>query len=158
MQDQETTNHQGSLQNAVLDMFNWEKHWISIDGEHFTDDIIMMAHTPQELEKMLNVIHTPSEQVRLNLRLEKTKVMFNKHATRANTVVDVTTIDQVDSCIYLGRTITHDGNLLLEVRSRIRFGCATIGKGDIIMRSRNTSVKVKKETFQGIRPTCDDLR
>ena len=30
----------------------------------FADDIIMMAHTPQELEKMLNDIHTTSKPVR----------------------------------------------------------------------------------------------
>ena len=32
--------------------------------------------------------------------------MFNKHTTPTNIVVDGTTIEQVESYIYLGRTIT----------------------------------------------------
>ena len=43
-----------------------------MDGEHldhldFTDDVIIMAHTSQELEKILNDIHTTSKPVGLNL-------------------------------------------------------------------------------------------
>ena len=56
------------LQNTVLNKINWENCGINIDGEHlahldFTDDIIMMDHTPQELEKMLNDLHTTSKPV-----------------------------------------------------------------------------------------------
>ena len=56
------------LQNAVLNKIKWENHGINIDREHlahlaFADDIIMMAHTSQELEKMLNDIHTTSQPV-----------------------------------------------------------------------------------------------
>ena len=95
------------LQNAVLDKSNWENHMINIDGKHlphldFAGDIIMMAHSPQELEKMLNSIHTTSKPVGLNLHLEKTKITLNK---RTNTIVDGTTIEQVESYIYLGRII-----------------------------------------------------
>ena len=46
--------------------------------------------------------------------------MFNKHTTPANIVVDGTTIDQVESYIYLGRIITQDCSLLLEIKRRIR--------------------------------------
>ena len=81
-----------------------------------------MTHTPQELEKILNVIHTTSKPVGLNLHLGKTKVMLNKHAAPANVVIDGTIIEQVESYIYLGTTITQDGNLLPEVKRRIKLG------------------------------------
>ena len=55
--------------------------------------IIMVAHTPQQFEQMLSDIHTSSKPVGLNMDLEKTKVMFNNHATPADIVVDGTTIE-----------------------------------------------------------------
>ena len=52
-------------QNTVLDDINWGDIGTDIDEEHlahldFADDVIMMAHAPQELDKMLNDIHTTS--------------------------------------------------------------------------------------------------
>ena len=132
----------GCLQNAILDKINWEERGIIIDGERlahleFADDIIMVAHTRQELEQMLNDIHTSSKPVGLNMHLGKAKVMFNNHASPADIVVDGTTIEQVQSYVYLGRTITQDSDLLPEVKRRIALGWAAFGKVNNITRTRN---------------------
>ena len=79
-----------------------------------------MVHAPQELEKMLNDIHTTCKPVGLNLHLGKTNVMFNKHTTPANIIVDDTTIELVESYIYVDRTNIQDSNLLPEVKRRIK--------------------------------------
>jgi len=96
---------------------------------------------------MLTDIHTNSKNVGLNMHLGKTKVMFNNHATPADIVVDGTTIERVKSYVYLGRTITQDGDLLPEVKRRIALGWAAFGKVDNIMRSRNANMKVKRKVF-----------
>ena len=62
--------------------------------------------------------------------------MLNKHGTPANILVDCTTIEQVESYIYLGRTIKQDGNLLPEVKRRIKLGWAAFGKVDNMSSQR----------------------
>ena len=96
---------------------------------------------------MLNDIHSISKPFGLNLHLGKTKAMFNKHAAPANVVVNAMNIEQVESYIYLGRTILQDGNLLQEVKKRMKLGWAAFGEVDDIMRSKNASMKVKRNIF-----------
>ena len=154
-QDKETSYRQGCSQrvsrNIILEKINWENHGIHIDGEHlahldFADDVIMMAHTPQELEKILNDFYTTSKPFGLNMHLGKTKVMFNKHDTPANIFVDGTILEQVESYIYLARTIMQDGSLLPEVKKRIKLERAATGKVNNMIRSRNASRKVKRKS------------
>ena len=64
------------LQDAIINKIDWEEKGINIDGEHlshliFADDIILIAHTPQELQEMLVDINNYSKPVGLNMHLEK---------------------------------------------------------------------------------------
>ncbi|KAI8494200.1 hypothetical protein Bbelb_279600 [Branchiostoma belcheri] len=115
------------LQDAVVNKINWDKRGINIDGEYlshllFADDIILVATSPQELEEMLQDIHNASKPVGLNMHLGKTKLMFNKHADKAPVLVNGVEIEVVDSYIYLGKKITHDGSILPEIKRRITLG------------------------------------
>jgi len=136
------------LQDTILNQINWENRGINIDGEYlahleFADDILLIAHSPQELEQMLIDIHNASKPVGLNMHLGKTKVMFNKHVTPAVVTVNGTIVEQVDSYVYLGRTISHDGSLLPEIKRRITLGWAALRKFDNIIKSKKTSKRIK---------------
>lgn len=48
---------------------------------NFAEDIILMVYNPQELEEMLNAIHTMSQP------LGKNKVMFNRHVKPSPVIV-----------------------------------------------------------------------
>jgi exonuclease III len=142
----------GCLQDAVISKINWEEKGIKIDGEHlshllFADDIVIIAQSPEELEGILNDIHTTSQPVGLNMHLGKTKVMFNEFATKSPITVDGNVIEEVDSYVYLGKTVTQDGDLLPEVKRRIALGWAAFGRVDNIMKSRTTSMKIKQKVF-----------
>ena len=89
----------------------------------------------------------PSKPVGLNLHLGKTKVMFNKHVTLPNIILDGTTIEQVECYIYLGRIIMWDGNLLLEVKRRKKLRWAALGKVDNIMRSRSNRISSTNTSY-----------
>lgn len=65
----------------------------------FADNITLIDHTLQELEEMLNTIHTVSQPVGLNMHLEKTKVMFNSHVKHDFVIVNGKIIEEVDSCV-----------------------------------------------------------
>ena len=96
---------------------------------------------------MLTDIHTTSNPVGLKMHLGKTKVMFNDHVTPTNITVAGTTIDQVDSYIYLGRKLTQNGDLLPEIKRRIALGWSAFGQVDNIMRSKKATMKIKRKVF-----------
>ena len=52
---------------------------------------------------------------------------------------------EADSYVYLGKTLTQDGDLLPEIRRRIALGWAAFGKVHNIMRSRKASMKIKRK-------------
>ena len=61
--------------------------------------------------------------------------------------MDGTTIERVKSYVYLGRTITQDGDLLPEVKRRIALKWAAFSKVNNIMKSRNADMKIKWKVF-----------
>ena len=53
-----------------------------MDGEHlthlrFADDILLLSHTPQELEKMVRELSEESRKAGLKMNITKTKVMMS---------------------------------------------------------------------------------
>ena len=121
-------------------------------GEHlshliFADDIILIAHTPQELQEMLVDINNYSKPVGLNMHLGKTKIMLNNHTEKATVEVDGKAIEEVEKYVYLGKTVSRDGDLMPEIRRRITLGWAAFNKVDNIMRSRKASMQIKKKVF-----------
>ena len=112
------------LQDAIIKRIDWEA------GTHliFTDDIILFAKSPEELTCMLTDIHNTSKPAGLDIHLGKTKVMFNEHAKKCTLTVNGENIKEVDSFVYLGKTVTKDGDLLPEIGKRIALGWAALVK------------------------------
>ena len=71
---------------------------------------------------MLIDIHKTSKPVGLNMHLGKTKVMFNDHVNKSTKTVDDKIIEEADSCVCLGKTLTRDVGLRPEIRRRIALG------------------------------------
>ena len=94
---------------------------------------------------MLTDIHNTSKPAGLNMHPGKTQVMFSEHAKKCTTTVNGETIKEFDSYVYLGKTVTKDGDLLPEIRKRIALGWAAFGKVDNIKRNRKASRKIKRK-------------
>ena len=115
------------LQDAIINKIDWEEKGINIDGEHlshliFADDIILIAHTPQELQEMLVDINNYSKPVGLNMNLGKSKIMLNNHTENSTVEVDGKAIEEVEKYVYLGTTVSRDGDLMPEIKKRITLG------------------------------------
>ena len=87
------------LQDAVIKRIDWKSRGLNIDAEYlsrliFGDDIILFAKSPEELTSMLNDIHNTSKPAGLDMRLGKTKVMFNEHAKKCTITVNGETIKE----------------------------------------------------------------
>ena len=66
---------------------------------------------------MLTDIHLASKPVGLSINLSKTKIMLNENAITV--AVDGNIIEKVDRYVYLGKTVTRVGDVLLEIKRRI---------------------------------------
>ena len=135
------------LQDAIIKMIDWEGRGLNIDGAYlshviFAGDIILFAKSPEELTSMLIDIHSTSKPAGPNMHLGKTKVIFNDHVNKSTITVDGKIIGEVDTYVYLRKTVTEDGDLLPEIRKRIALGWATFGKVDNIRRGRKASMKI----------------
>ena len=62
-------------------------------------------------------------------------VMLNNYSKKATVTTDRKIVEEVKICIYLGSTVTRDGDLTPEIKRYIALGWATFGKVDNIMRS-----------------------
>lgn len=113
------------------------------------------------MNSMRTDIHNTSKPGGLNMHLGKTKVMLNDHVNKSTITVDDMIIEEVDSYVYLGNTLTRDGDLLPEIRRRIALGWAAFGKVDNIMRSQKASMKIKRKIDEFILPVttygCETL-
>ena len=48
----------------------------------FDDDIVIIAQSLQDLQKMLSILNASSRRVELGMIVDKTKVMFNGYVPR----------------------------------------------------------------------------
>ena len=93
----------------------------------------------------LDIGHEKTKQMRSDLG--KTKVMFNDHVIKSTITVNNKIIEEVDRYVYLGKTVKQDGELLPEINKRIALGWAAFGKVENIMKSRKSSMKIKRRLF-----------
>ena len=53
------------------------------------------------------------------MHLGKTKIMLNNHAEKATVEVNGKAIEEVEKHVYLGKTVSRDGDLMPEIKRRI---------------------------------------
>ena len=98
------------MQNARLD----EAHagnkiaGRNINNLRYTDDTTLMAQSEEELKSLLMKVKEESEKVGLKLNIQKTKIMASGPITSWQ--IDGQKMKTVTDLIFLGSTITADGN------------------------------------------------
>ena len=81
------------------------------------------------------------------MHLGKTKVMFNKNTTKDQIKVSGKEIEEVENYIYLGKMVTSNGDIMPEIKRRITLGWAAFSKVYDLMRSKKTSIEIKRRIF-----------
>ena len=100
---------------------------IKIDGEYlshliFADDIVLIAKSTSELQKMVQDIHETSKPVGLHMHLGKTKVMCNPAVNKRDININGRKIKEVDNYTYLSQMVTTDHHQEQELRCRMGLG------------------------------------
>ena len=99
----------------------------------FADDTALVAHSEQDMQKLVDTFSAASERMGLGINTSKTEVLYqpspeNTSPQEPSIQVSGETLKVVSSFKYLGSTITSDNRVDKEVSCRIRNACASYGK------------------------------
>ena len=107
----------------------------NINNLRYADDASLMAESEEEIKSLLIKVKEESEKVGLNLNIQKTKIMASSPITLWQ--IDGERVETVTDFIFLGFTITADGDCSQEIKRRLLLGRKTITNLDIVLKSRD---------------------
>ena len=143
------------LFNAVLEEIFREidlsSSGINVNGKwlshlRFADDIVLVGDSCEGLEEVVSRLRVASGKVGLKINLLKTKVMTNKFSAPGKVVVGNVELDNVDSFIYLGQSISMNGDRDAEIKRRIKLAWSAFGRLHTVMKS-SLPICLKSKTF-----------
>ena len=110
-------------------MPGWMKHKVEsrLPGEissennlRYADNTTLMAESEEELKSLLMKLKEQSEKAGLKLNIQKTKIMASSPITSWE--IDGETVETVTDFVFLGSTITADGDCSHEIKRRLLLG------------------------------------
>ena len=110
-------------------------------SEFAYDDTTLMAESEEELKSLLMKVKEESGKVGLKLNVQKTKIMAAGPITSWE--IDGETVEIVSDFIFLGSTITADGDCSHEIKRRLLLGRKVMTNLDSILRKRDITLPTK---------------
>ena len=123
------------MQNAGLDeaQARIEIARKNINNLRYADDTTLMAESKEEMKSLLMKVKEESEKAGLKL-IQKMKIMASCPITSWQ--IDRETMETVTDFIYLGSTITADGDCSHEIKRHLLLGRKAMTNLDSILKSR----------------------
>ena len=84
----------------------------------FADDSAVIAHSAEEIQRIVDAFANASSKFGLKINIKKTEVMFQPNSTMTmeeDIHVDETTLNHVKELTYLGSIIANDGHIEAEL-------------------------------------------
>ena len=106
----------------------------------YADDTTLMAES-EELKSFLMKVKEESENLGLKLNIQKTKIMASGPITSWQ--IDGETMETVTDFIFLGFTITADGDCSHEIKRCLLLGRKAMTNLDSILKSRDITLPAK---------------
>ena len=113
----------------------------NINDLRYADDTTLMAASEEELKSLLMKVKEESEEVGLNLNIQKTKILASGPITLWQ--IDGETMETVADFIFLGSKITADGDCSHEIERRLLLGRKVMTNLDSILESRDITLSTK---------------
>ena len=107
----------------------------------YADDTTLMAETEEELKRLLKKVKKESEKVGLKLNIQKTKIMASGSITSWK--IDGETVETVSDFMFLGSSITADGDCSHEIKRLLLLGKKVMTNLDSILKSRDITLPTK---------------
>ena len=113
----------------------------NVNNLTYADDTTLMAESEEELKSLLMKVKEESEEVRLKLNIQKTKIMASGPITSWE--IDGETVETVSDFILRGSKITADGDCSQEIKRRLLLGRKVMTDLDSILKSRGITLPTK---------------
>ena len=127
------------MQNARLDEAQAGIKTVgkNINNLRYGDDTTLMAESEEELRSLLMKVKQDNEKVGLKLNIQRMKLMAPGLITSWQ--IDGATMETVTDFIFLGSTITADGDCSHEIKWHLFLGRKAMINLDNILKSRDLS-------------------
>ena len=127
----------------------------NIKNLRYADDTALMAESEEELKSLLMKVKEESEKVDLKLNIEKTKIMASGPITSWQ--IDGETMETVRDFIFLGSSITTDGDCNHEIKRRLLLGRKAMTNLDSILKSRDITLPIKVYIVKAMFLSCSHV-
>ena len=125
----------------------------NINNLRYADDTTLMAESEEELKSLLMKVKEESEEVGLNLKIQKTKIMASIPITSWE--IDEETVETVSHFIFGGSKITTNGDCSHEIKRRLLLGRKVMTNLDSILKSRDIIFANKAMVFPVVMYGCE---
>ena len=130
----------------------------NINNHIYADDTILMAESEEELKSLLMKVKEESENIGLNLNIQKTKIMISGPITSWK--IDGETVEAVSDFILGDSKITADSDCSHEIKRLLLLGSKVMTNLDSIFKSKDiilpTKVRLSRLWFS--QWLCMDVR
>ena len=119
----------------------------NINNLRYVDDTILMTKNEEELKSLLMRVKEESENARLKLNIQKTKIMASGPISWQ---IDGEKVETVTDFIFLGSKITVDGDCSHEIKRRLLLGRKDTTNLDSVLKSRDITLLTKIHTVKAM--------
>ena len=113
----------------------------NINNLTYADDTTLMAESEEELKSLLMKMKEESENVGLNLNIQKTKIIASTPITTWQ--IDGETVETVADLIFGGSKITANGDCSHKIKRHLLLGRKVMTNLDSILKSRDIILPTK---------------
>ena len=121
----------------------------------FADDSVLVAHSAEEMQKIVDAFSNASKKFGLKINIKKTEVLYQPNSTRTREedimVDELNKLNSVLEFTYLGSTISSDGCIDDEIQRRMAKASASFGRlRQRLWNHHHVSMRVKGNIYHAI--------
>ena len=120
----------------------------------FADDNALVAHSAEEMQKIVHAFSDASKKFGLKINIKKTEVLYQSNSTRTreeDIMVDGNKLNSVQEFTYFGNTISSDGCIDDEIQRSMAKASASFGRlRQRLWNNHHVSMRVKGKIYRAI--------
>ena len=120
----------------------------------FADDSALVAHSAEEMQKIVDAFSDASKKSDLKIIIKKTEMLYQPNSTRTreeDVMVDGNKLNSVLEFTYLGSTISSNGCIDDEIQRRMAKASASFGRlRQRLWNNHHVSMRVKGKIYRAI--------